>query len=276
MIDKNKIKQIRSEAARVGYFNLPMAPVMDHAKGAIKKSYIGLKESTEKKIRSFQSVKESFKSNIANSKTRMTECEIDTVEIICTSVLVFVISAVLLLWKDLVLAPISLEYTVPIGFLVAGATMGGIYTVVQKKQDKKVNSFVIYGIVAFVIVITFLFSLHSLEVIHLLKSAVIAGFVGLIVFITNNVLLPTCRGTLKALVYVKDILFLSFSHIGLVIAKLGLSKSFSKMKSTNRKMTQEINEIESLLIIDFMLGKESNVKNNELKQDKSEEEAYYA
>ena len=63
MIDKNKIKQIRSEAARVGYFNLPMAPVMHHAKGAIKKSYIVLKERIEKKIRSFQSLKESFESN---------------------------------------------------------------------------------------------------------------------------------------------------------------------------------------------------------------------
>ena len=43
MLNNNKIKHLRSEAARVGYFDLPMAPVMHHAKSAIKKSYIDAK-----------------------------------------------------------------------------------------------------------------------------------------------------------------------------------------------------------------------------------------
>ena len=276
MLNKNKIRHMRSEAARVGYFNLPMAPVMHHAKGAIKKSYIGIKENTEKKIRSFQSLKESFKTNIENARIRILERSIDTVEIICTTILVFVIGVVMLLWKDLILAPISAEYIVPIGFLVAGATMGGVYTVVQKKQEKVVNKFVIYGIVAFVVVITFLFSLHSSEQIHLFKSAVIAGFVGLLAYITNSVLLPTFKGSLKALVYVKDVILFSISHVGLVLIKAGLNKYYSKMKNTHRKMLQEIIEIESLLIIDFLLGKEANQNTQVTSEKKPEKELYYA
>ena len=127
MLNNNKIKHLRSEAARVGYFDLPMAPVMHHAKSAIKKSYIDAKERTERKIRSYKSLKESFTISMNDAKKRMQEYKIDTVEIICTSILVFVIATILFLWKDLILAPISAEYVVPIGFLIAGATMGGVF-----------------------------------------------------------------------------------------------------------------------------------------------------
>ena len=276
MLNNNKIKHLRSEAARVGYFDLPMAPVMHHAKSAIKKSYIDTKERTERKIRSYKSLKESFTNSMNDAKKRMQEYTIDTVEIICTSILVFVIATILFLWKDLILAPISAEYIVPIGFLIAGATMGGIYTIVRKKQEKEVNQFVIYGIVVFVVVITFLFSLHSSDQIHILKSAVIAGFIGLIVFITNMVLLPTCKGTMKAFVYSKDIFLYASSHLSLIFVKQALNRSFSKLKNMHGKMIQESNGIESLLIIDCMLGKEANTNIQENHEEQTEKERYYA
>ena len=276
MLNNNKIKHLRSEAARVGYFDLPMAPVMHHAKSAIKKSYIDAKERTERKIRSYKSLKESFTISMNDAKKRMQEYKIDTVEIICTSILVFVIATILFLWKDLILAPISAEYIVPIGFLIAGATMGGIYTIVRKKQEKEVNQFVIYSIVVFVAVITFLFSLHSSDQIHILKSTVIAGFVGLIVFITNMVLLPTCKGTSKAIVYTKDLFLSASSHLSLIFVKQALNRSFSKLKNMHGKMIQETNEIESLLIIDFMLGKEANTNIQENHEEQTEKERYYA
>ncbi len=276
MLNNNKIKHLRSEAARVGYFDLPMAPVMHHAKSAIKKSYIDAKERTERKIRSYKSLKESFTISMNDAKERMQEYTIDTVEVICTSILVFVIATILFLWKDLILAPISAEYVVPIGFLIAGATMGGVYTIVRKKQEKEVNQFVIYGIVVFVAVITFLFSLHSSDHIHILKSAVIAGFVGLIVFITNMVLLPTCKGTSKAFVYTKDLFLSASSHLSLIFVKQALNRCFSKLKNLHGKMIQESNEIESLLIIDFMLGKEANTNIQENHEKQTEKERYYA
>ena len=276
MLNKEKIKHLRSEAARVGYFDLPMAPVMHHAKGAIKRSYIDGKENTETKIRSYQSLKESFTTGLDDAKERLQEHTIDTVEIICTSILVFAIASMLLLWKDLILAPSSAEYIVPIGFLIAGATLGGIYTVVRKKQDKEAKKPVIVGIVGFVIVITFLFSLHSAEYIHILKSAVISGFVGLIVFITNMALLPSCKGTLKAFVYTKDLFLSASSHLGLIYVKQALNRSFSKLKNMHRKMLQEVNEIESLLIIDFMLGKEANTNKQKENKEQNEKERYYA
>ena len=276
MLNNNKIKHLRSEAARVGYFDLPMAPVMHHAKSAIKKSYIDAKERTERKIRSYKSLKESFTISMNDAKKRMQEYKIDTVEIICTSILVFVIATILFLWKDLILAPISAEYIVPIGFLIAGATMGGIYTIVRKKQEKEVNQFVIYSIVVFVAVITFLFSLHSSDQIHILKSTVIAGFVGLIVFITNMVLLQTCKGTSKAIVYTKDLFLSASSHLSLIFVKQALNRCFSKLKNMHGKMIQERNEIESLLIIDFMLGKEANTNIQENHEEQTEKERYYA
>jgi len=276
MLNNNKIKHLRSEAARVGYFDLPMAPVKHHAKSAIKKSYIDAKERTERKIRSYKSLKESFTISMNDAKERMQEYTIDTVEVMCTSILVFVIATILFLWKDLILAPISAEYVVPIGFLIAGATMGGVYTIVRKKQEKEVNQFVIYGIVVFVAVITFLFSLHSSDQIHILKSAVIAGFVGLIVFITNMVLLPTCKGTSKAFVYTKDLFLSASSHLSLIFVKQALNRCFSKLKNLHGKMIQESNEIESLLIIDFMLGKEANTNIQENHEKQTEKERYYA
>ena len=276
MLNKEKIKHLRSEAARVGYFDLPMAPVMHHAKGAIKRSYIDGKESTERMIKSYQSLKESFTTSLNDAKKRLQEHTIDTVEIICTLILVFAIASMLLLWKDLILAPISAEYIVPIGLLIAGATLGGIYTVVRKKQDKEAKKAVIVGIVGFVVVITFLFSLHSADHIHILKSAVIAGFVGLIVFITNTVLLPTCKGTLKAFVYTKDLFLSATSHLSLIFVKQASNRSFSKLKNMHRKMLQEVNEIESLLIIDFMLGKEANTNKQKENKEQNEKERYYA
>ena len=101
MLNNNKIKHLRSEAARVGYFDLPMAPVMHHAKSAIKKTYIDAKERTERKIRSYKSLKESFAISMNDAKERMQEYTIDTVEVMCTSILVFVIATILFLWKDL-------------------------------------------------------------------------------------------------------------------------------------------------------------------------------
>ena len=161
MIEINKIKHMRSEAARAGYFDLPMAPLAHHAKGTIKKSYIVLKEKTEKKIRSLRSLKDSFKSVIENSNQQIQERKLDTIDVMCGSILLFVIGTILILWKDLIMAPISVAYFVRIGFMIAGATMGGIYSVVQTKQGKPVSIYVEYGIVGFVTITTFLFSLQS-------------------------------------------------------------------------------------------------------------------
>ncbi|SVD88204.1 uncharacterized protein METZ01_LOCUS441058, partial [marine metagenome] len=254
MLSKQKINHFRSEAARAGYFNLHIAPLIYRLKSAVKKSYIDEKESTEKKIKTYQSLKESFTESLTQTKKRFQQHSIDTVEIICTAILVLAITSLLLLWKDLILVPISSQYFVPIGFLIAGSTVGGIYTVVRKKMNKETKKFVIVGIVGFVVIITFLFSLQSVEQIHILKSAVISGFAGLIVYITNQVLLPTCKGTFKAILFMKDVLLSLVKNIGIICVKQALNRSLSKIKNMHRKKTQEINEIESLLIIEFMLG----------------------
>ena len=276
MVEKNKIKHMRSEAARVGFFDLPIKPVMDHSKRVVQRAYIGIKERRDKGIRSLQSLKGSFGASIEISKKRIQESKIDTIEVISTCIIVFVIGTILMLWKDLILAPISSEYMVPLGFLIAGATMGGIYTVVQRKQGKQVNSYVEYGIVASVVITTFIFSLHSSDQIFIFKSAVIAGFVGLITFITNRVALPTFKGGIKVFVYIKDIIQLISSHIGLAIIKARLNRSYSNMKNAHRKMLQEISEVESLLMIDFMLGKEASQKFIGKDNNEKEKELYYA
>ena len=41
-------------------------------------------------------------------------------------------------------------------------------------------------------------------------------------------------------------------------------------------MLQEVNEIESLLIIDFMLGKEANTNKQKENKEQNEKERYYA
>ena len=276
MIEKNKIKHMRSEAARAGYFDLPMAPLAHHAKGTIKKSYIVLKEKTEKKIRSLRSLKDSFKSVIENSNQQIQERKLDIIDVMCASILLFVIGTILILWKDLIMAPISVEYLVPIGFMIAGATIGGIYSVVQTKQGKPVSIYVEYGIVGFVTITTFLFSLQSSEQIFLIKSAVVAGFVGLIVFITNKVVLPTFKNSIQVFGYVKDIILLSLSKMSLVIVKAVINKHYSTIKNTHRKMIQEINEVESLLIVDFMLGKEAKQNTNASGEIESNKELHYA
>ncbi len=276
MLNNNQIRYMRSEAARVGYFGLPIQPVLDHAKGAIQNSYIELKEKIEKKIRSFQSVKESINSNIEVVGNRIKESKIDTMEIICASIIIFVISAVLILWKDLILAPISVEYIVPFGFLIAGATMSGVYAVVQNKQGRSNNDYIEYGIVGFVIITTFIFSLRSSEHIFILKSLVIAGFVGLITFITNRVFLSTLKGSMRALVYMKDIIIYNFFNLVLLFLKSGLNKYYSTLKNTHRKMIQELNENKSMLLIDFMLGKQAKQKNIKIGSDKKEKELYHA
>ena len=276
MLNDNKITNLRSEAARAGYFDLPMSPVMHHAKGAIKKSYIDEKETTEKKIKTYKSLIESFSQRLTETKERLKSFTIDTVEIICTTILVLSITSLLLLWKEQLLIPISNESLIPIGFLIAGATLGGIYTVVRKKQNKDIKKTVMMGIVGFVVIITFLFSLQSSDPIHILKSAVIAGFVGLIVYITNHVLLPTCKGTFKSIIYAKDIILSIGNNISIIIVKQALNRMFSKFKNLHRKMSQEINEIESLLIIEFMLGQKANKNKKEIEEEEIEKEKYYA
>ena len=58
------------------------------------------------------------------------------------------------------------------------------------------------------------------------------------------------------------------------LIKAGLNKYYSKMKNTHRKMLQEISEIESLLIIDFLLGKEANQNTQVTSEKKPEKELY--
>ena len=74
----------------------------------------------------------------------------------------------------------------------------------------------------------------------------------------------------------KDVLLSLVKNIGIICVKQALNRSLSKIKNMHRKKTQEINEIESLLIIEFMLGKKANNNNEIIKENKTEKEHYYA
>ena len=64
--------------------------------------------------------------------------------------------------------------------------------------------------------------------------------------------------------------------MSLVIVKAVINKHYSTIKNTHRKMIQEINEVESLLIVDFMLGKEAKQNTNASGEIESNKELHYA
>ena len=81
---------------------------------------------------------------------------------------------------------------------------------------------------------------------------------------------------MRALVYMKDIIIYNFFNLVLLFLKSGLNKYYSTLKNTHRKMIQELNENKSMLLIDFMLGKQAKQKNIKIGSDKKEKELYHA
>ena len=78
MITKEKINELRSEAARVGYHNLNLAPVMHHAKSAVQKAYIDQKKTLSMRIKRYLSVRDSISKHTTKLKQQMKNTIIDS------------------------------------------------------------------------------------------------------------------------------------------------------------------------------------------------------
>ena len=178
------------------------------------------------------------------------------------------------LWKNLMLIPITDDYMVPFGLIIAGSSLGGIYTFIQKKQKQEANKAVINMIVGCVIMVTFIFTLQSVEKIYIWKSGAVACLVGIIVYVTNTALLPACKGTLKTFAYAKNALMAFVLTTGLIYVKQGLNRSIAKLKIIKSEITQQINSVESALIIEFMLAQRAGGFKSD--DDKEEKELFYA
>jgi len=254
MITKEKINELRSEAARVGYHNLNLAPVMHHAKSAVQKAYIDQKKTLSMRIKRYLSVRDSIAKHTLKLNQQMKNTIIDSGDMLSTVIMAAVTVSLVYLWKNLMMIPITDEYMVPFGLIIAGTSLGGIYTFIQKRQKKEVSKEVISVIVACVILITFLFTVQSGDKIFAWKSGAVALFTGVIVYVINKSLLPACKGTVKTIFYALKVCAVMILALANIYVNQGANRSISKLKTIKGEIVQQIEKIESMLILDFMLA----------------------
>ena len=270
MITKEKINELRSEAARVGYHNLNLAPVMHHAKSAVQKAYIDQKKTLSMRIKRYLSVRDSISKHTSKLKQQMKNTIIDSGDMLSTVIMAAVTVSLVYLWKNLMMIPITDEYLVPFGLIIAGTSLGGIYTFIQKRQKKEVSKEVISVIVGCVILITFLFTLQSGDKIYAWKSGAVAIFTGVIVYVINKSLIPACKGTVKTIFYALKGCAVMFISLGNIYVNQGANRTISKLKTIKGEIVQQIEKIESMLILDFMLAQRASGIEPSLIEDKKE------
>jgi hypothetical protein len=243
------LDEFRSESSRLGYFNLPLDPLISSVKEHVIITYKSRVSQLKIRLSNLTCYIKGLEESEKSYKEKIKDNPLHAENIIGFFVIVSILLAVINLWQNLIFGDIQHQSGIALGFVIACCTLGALYINYHKSITKKKKQLVIGSLVGLSVLLTSIFTLVSTERIFVLKSIIMGLLIGLIVYVFNVILIPFLQG-----------LFATISNIyacvrlALVTKRIRVKKT--DVENLNRnllELDEEIKSVTSLTIREVQL-----------------------
>ena len=260
MNDKDKqIDILRSEASRIGYHGLPLDTFMKKAGGDIVLSLktkiddINAKgNATNKEYKLLEKSKIKLKKKIASLNVRWHD-------IGSLFAMVFSFAGLSFLWQNLIWGGLIYQQWIGFGLVIACATMGALIKEYAEDVSNEDKDTLIITLKIIAVMLTFVFSLDSLQYTAVVRSFILSCLVGIVVHSVNILFIPIIKGFVKIVRYC----YLS-------MRKWSLNTRIRKSRKELYQLEHEIDTVAknneifletiiSQLRLDYLLGKSASM-----------------
>ena len=262
MINDEYVNNLRSEASRLGYFNLPVDSFLSQIYSSFKSIFDKKKEKFIQNRSVINNELKTIIKRLNEKQQKMNKTKVEWYHIFSFCALVTAFIGIVSLWQNLVWGNLLYQRWIVYGTIVACCFFGSMINEYCVKMETGKKKSILFIIEATAILFTFVFSLESLEPLYVVRSALYGSLVGIIIYTINYIFFPIINGLIGVvhnLINLTKIMFYKFT-------KYRKERVLEKINTELHQIDQQQNTITNVtleqLSVDYMLGQQANKKHN--------------
>ena len=260
MINDDHVNNLRSEASRLGYYNLPIDTFLSQVCSSFKSIFGKKKNELEQKRSAIDNEIIALNRRLNEKQQKMSKSKVEWYHVFSFGALVTVLIGVVSLWQNLVWGNMLNQQWIAYGTITACCLFGSMINKYCVKMEKGKKKSMLFVIGATAILFTFVFSLESLEPIYVVRSALYSTLIGIIIYTINYIFFPIVDGFIGVLHSLIDMAKIIFYRFTKYRKENVLEKIKTELHHTAEQQSTITNTTLEQLGVDYLLGQRASAK----------------